>query len=635
MFLNKRQKLPQPAVDPKTKSLPKSYQKKTPDAKWPSQAPKSATVKESKKPLDWDDISLSSDDSKSFQRFLKKDSEDTEQEEGHKQEKPSKNAVKIESFERPKTSRGSLDRQISDVKPHISSSNALNRLALIEARFKDRQIDHSQNILAMSSSDFDLDVSSDLDVKRQIGKSKIKLRETVKKSQKSKSATLSNRLNILTVGEETDTSEEDGIEKMRFIKGNPNVEFSDDSQKLDLDARLDYNKEKLRASSEFDDSDSALADKNRYFVKRSGSPKRVTFASDLVRSSDLEQSYDEFISMSEKSEEPVSLDEILPTKLHNIMSLDDLLPSRDSIDEDDNDRPTSALGFAGLHSVEELIPSGKDSEVRSSNEFASSMEEDIQGMSVNSDDISSNIEGNLQNLRSIDELEIGPLESKDGKIEIKSKPANIFKPETSIHDSESEEIKSESIKYSEDFHSSDDDTLKDTESITQDIAQSVSSIPSSVPDKDSLQDKTASYSSSFNSTRTSSSSTISTRTPTPRKKKLKPKKSQTTETQTDIASGVWVPGSVFAAKPFTPTKLIKNEALDVLSSYNPATLALQDILQQQVTITREFIARSRRLHELATSAIPCDYVYGNINEESLARLKNIWYAQENLTVSPK
>lgn len=626
MFINKRQKLPQPAIDPKEKGLTKIHQKSNRDAKFGSSIPAKTIEKQtdSKKTLDWDDISLSSEDSKSFQRFLKKNSDEEKEQEKKSTIGKDKTtiAAKINPSERPKTSRNVLDKNISALKPQLSSSSALNRLAMIEARFKDRQQSHSQNKVAMSSSDFDLDVSSDSEVKRGIGKSNVKLRETVKKSQKSKSTGLMNHHNILTLDDETET-EDDASEKMRFVKQFSNVQSSND---VESSLQKGQNIMKVHTSSEFEESEGPEITDSRHFIKRPGSPKKVTFAADLVRSSDLEQSYDDYITMSEKSE-PVSLDEILPSKLHNIMSLDDLLPTHKTQNKSSHNdaRPTSALGFAGLQSVEDLLPMGEELEVKSSNEFVSSMEEDIKEASLKSTDDSS-VEDNFQNLRSFDDLQV--LGSDEPSEKLKNETTNVFKAKTSVEESDSEEeIKSESVKYSEDFHSSDEDTLKDTESISQDIEQSVSSIASSVPDKYSSDEKSISYSSSFISTESSSSSTISTVTPKPHKKH-KTKNFITIETQTDIASREWVPGSVFNIKSFTPSRLIDDEVLDVLSTYNPGTLALQDLLRQQVSLTQEFIARSRRLHELATSSIPCDYVYGEINEESLARLKSIWHAQD-------
>lgn len=49
---------------------------------------------------------------------------------------------------------------------------------------------------------------------------------------------------------------------------------------------------------------------------------------------DLEQSLDDFMQGSQRSDEMSSLDEVAPTKLLNIMSLDDLLPANDNLIEE-------------------------------------------------------------------------------------------------------------------------------------------------------------------------------------------------------------------------------------------------------------------------------------------------------------
>lgn len=468
-----------------------------------------------------------------------------------------------------------------------------------------------------------------------------------KESKPSKSQSI-----FLTLNDSSETSEEGSVSRKRFIKNQVESDASQDSDSQESIRHVQDRKKiskiestkpkkqvKATASMDFDESEASIQaymTSSNKDAQRSGSSKKVTFASDLVRSSDLEQSLDDFMPPSSHSDDPSSLDEILPTSIHNVMSLDDLLPSEEvKFDDEDDQRPTSALGFVGLHSVEELLPAGHD--VRSSSEYVPSMEEEIGASDTSLDKSSSYRAANvLTNLRSIDDLQKSESDQElpvFGKLsstpKANTKPkASVFKAQEPVEESEvSEEIKSESPKYSEDFHSDgeDDDTLKDTDSITQDIsedAQTVSSVTSE-RSRSSISNQSSSTYSTFSSS--PSSSTITTRTPAPVTRKSQ-KKTATIETQTDATTKPWIPGMSFVDSAyFKPTRLVQGEILDVLSAQNPAAIALQDLLKQQLALTREFIAKARLLHDRAVDSIPCDYVYGQIDEAGIKRLKNIWY----------
>lgn len=91
---------------------------------------------------------------------------------------------------------------------------------------------------------------------------------------------------------------------------------------------------------------------------------------------------------------------------------------------------------------------------------------------------------------------------------------------------------------------------------------------------------------------------------------------------------LWYLGSIYTDLPsFKPTKLIDNEALDILTSYNPATLAIQDLLQQQVQLTRFIKISTCNFWRWVTRQVRCTvcqfshisilnalYMYGNLRQ---------------------
>ena len=144
-------------------------------------------------------------------------------------------------------------------------------------------------------------------------------------------------------------------------------------------------------------------------------------------------------------------------------------------------------------------------------------------------------------------------------------------------------------------------------------AQTVSSVKSRSSESKRSSASYSSYSSS------ASSSTITTRTPSPTSHKSK-KKTATIETQTDGATKPWIPGvslnfcflgqvsevaffihlgmSYVDSAYFKPTRLVQGEILEVLSAQNPAAIALQDLLKQQLALTRYALIRTICTHRI-------------------------------------
>lgn len=558
----------------------------------------------SERPLDWDDISLSSEDSKSFKRFFKK---------GEK-EAPRKDKKKI-STERPKTSRGASDARVTG---RPSTSSALNRFAAIEAKIKDRQDAH---MLSLSGSDFALDISSDAEVKRDIGKTDINLRETLKKRKKEP------RRNVfLTLDDTSETSEEDASRRNQFLKDATNNTTHDTDSESNHITRTGNKHNPTKRASKAASYGREGHGRESYSkdASKSTSTKKVTFSTELQQASDIDQSLDEFMPPhSDSSDAPISLNDFLHSGIHNVMSLDDLVPSEEIHSQKEDFRPTSALGFVGLHSVEELMPATK--EVQSSTEFIPSMQEDIHS---DSSDPAPNLMSNVRSLEDLLSSESEkPAQEEKPKPVIEQQKPGVFRSPKIEEESEVEEIVSESPNYSEDFHSdeTDDDTLKDTESIAQDMPDDPiisTSISTKLSD---AQEEKSSYSSYSSLSSSPSSSTITTDSSTPRIRKPK-RTTVTTETQTDAAGKPWIPGLSFVDSAyFKPTRLVQGEILDVLSAQNPAAVALHDLLKQQLDLTREFITKAKVLHDRAVGSIPKDYIYGQIDEARLERLKRIWY----------
>ncbi|XP_066503668.1 uncharacterized protein C19orf44 homolog isoform X1 [Hoplias malabaricus] len=104
----------------------------------------------------------------------------------------------------------------------------------------------------------------------------------------------------------------------------------------------------------------------------------------------------------------------------------------------------------------------------------------------------------------------------------------------------------------------------------------------------------------------------------------RPVKDATVQTQRDGLTCTWysgqaVPGPSVGMSYADPTLVashtISAEAVEALSAYSPAVFALNDMLKQQLALTRSFIESSRHLHHnIMESLGPADYRYTTLEE---------------------
>ncbi|XP_053490492.1 uncharacterized protein C19orf44 homolog isoform X2 [Ictalurus furcatus] len=104
----------------------------------------------------------------------------------------------------------------------------------------------------------------------------------------------------------------------------------------------------------------------------------------------------------------------------------------------------------------------------------------------------------------------------------------------------------------------------------------------------------------------------------------RPKKDATVQTQAEGLAYMWSSGqSVLdpsVGMSYTdPTPvashMISTEAMEALTAYSPAVFALNDMLRQQLTLTRSFIQSSRHLHQAMLESLgPADYRYTTLED---------------------
>nr|XP_009859284.1 uncharacterized protein C19orf44 isoform X2 [Ciona intestinalis] len=494
----------------------------------------------------------SSDESVSASFFLKKPINDEENEDEISNKKNFAEETKIpnKSSENLRPKTSSGMQEKATTSYH--GSDAMARFAELENRIKAR----AKESQAMSLSLSDLDISTDSEIKRDV--------KQLRKQRTSKTTST----------------------KIFLIKKSLSSSSSSESEKIDFIKRDMPSKSVTSASVD-----------ETFESKR----KTVSFAANLVQTSQ-DASLDEFLP-SHHSNDDISLDEFLPkSSLQNIMTLDDLEPAEGS-----------ALDFSRIHSVDELLPAAQQS-------------------SDGTDSVSSYDPGkSFSNIRSIDDLESVASESEDTKTPVKNKPqpqlqTNIFKParkedsvssiEDVVEDDVAEEVEEIEDEYTSEFNTDEDDTLKDTESITHDVSsikESSQSVASTISSESETQSKqttnTPSYTETFESdtSATESDSTV-----------LKPATVKTeTAVQTEPVDihAKDDPFKGIAFSPvFPPTLVVSNEALAALTSYSPATLALQDMMKRQLALTKDFIERSERLHQSTMSSLTPNYHYTTLEE---------------------
>ncbi|KAL7867062.1 hypothetical protein AOLI_G00148760 [Acnodon oligacanthus] len=103
-----------------------------------------------------------------------------------------------------------------------------------------------------------------------------------------------------------------------------------------------------------------------------------------------------------------------------------------------------------------------------------------------------------------------------------------------------------------------------------------------------------------------------------------PVKDATVQTQRDGLTYTWstgqaVLGPSIGMSYMDPTPVashtISAEAVEALSAYSPAVFALNDMLRQQLALTRSFIESSRHLHQAMVESLgPADYRYTTLKE---------------------
>ncbi|XP_076812827.1 uncharacterized protein LOC143459514 isoform X3 [Clavelina lepadiformis] len=344
--------------------------------------------------------------------------------------------------------------------------------------------------------------------------------------------------------------------------------------------------------------------------------KSVSFANHLVQSepSASDVSLDNFMPYH-PSDDDISLNDMFSTpKLQNVMSLDDLISASDTTAEKED----YGVGILQLHSVDELLSTAEDEQLS------------FQEKSHSSSSTDSN--SNLFNLHSLEELEQAPaLSPIQQKNDHENFPGNIFQrdktrsPEvfkgTGTDKVADKPMTSGSNDYSSDFHSDSEDTLKDTDSIMEDLSEKSMKTESSVKTATvSLQsnstvaesiEKGTSYSESFESV----SSSCATIPSTVQKKSVAHLEASV---QTDPVRVLGANGVTDFARSdktfFSPSPIISNEALVVLTSYSPGVLALHEMLKQQLVLTKNFIERSERLRKTAAESLVADYQYASLQE---------------------
>ncbi|XP_058257389.1 uncharacterized protein C19orf44 homolog isoform X2 [Hemibagrus wyckioides] len=92
------------------------------------------------------------------------------------------------------------------------------------------------------------------------------------------------------------------------------------------------------------------------------------------------------------------------------------------------------------------------------------------------------------------------------------------------------------------------------------------------------------------------------------------KKDATVQTQDQAVLGLSVGMSYVDPTPVA-SHVISAEAVEALTAYSPAVFALNDMLRQQLTLTRNFIQSSRHLHQAMLESLgPADYRYTTLED---------------------
>ncbi|XP_056131965.1 uncharacterized protein C19orf44 homolog [Lampris incognitus] len=96
-----------------------------------------------------------------------------------------------------------------------------------------------------------------------------------------------------------------------------------------------------------------------------------------------------------------------------------------------------------------------------------------------------------------------------------------------------------------------------------------------------------------------------------------------TQTKPDLLAYSWSAGMATLGPAMATTYVdpapvashtVSAEAVEALSTYSPAVFALNDMLRQQLTLTRQFIHTSRHLHSCLLQSLGADYTYTTLED---------------------
>uniref|UniRef100_W5LQI7 Chromosome 5 C19orf44 homolog n=1 Tax=Astyanax mexicanus TaxID=7994 RepID=W5LQI7_ASTMX len=140
----------------------------------------------------------------------------------------------------------------------------------------------------------------------------------------------------------------------------------------------------------------------------------------------------------------------------------------------------------------------------------------------------------------------------------------------------------------------------------------------------SKSESSLSHSRSSPSDSYSSDDTITPSKPQSQSVRRRPVKDATVQTQRDALTYSWstgpaVLGPSIGMSYVDPTPIashtVSAEAVEALSAYSPAVFALNDMLKQQLALTRSFIESSRYLHHTMVESLgPADYRYTTLED---------------------
>ncbi|XP_052103414.1 uncharacterized protein C19orf44-like isoform X2 [Mytilus californianus] len=255
------------------------------------------------------------------------------------------------------------------------------------------------------------------------------------------------------------------------------------------------------------------------------------------------------------------------------------------------------------------------------------------------------VEELLGDIQDLDEpkSEVSEIKTQSESEEIKTERSDQMLGGHKLKDSRSEVIVSE-IKtrsstpkyssYSEDFDSSISEHIG--ESVKKTKMKSVSEIKTQYSDEDETEDISERLSSDSESLMTESRATpTSDRTitdsytysdrPAPRRDRVK---THTVEVQTSEPglqyqwdskySGFAVPGFLTGLGMVDPTPIathvVSPDALEAMTAYSPAMLALHDMLKQQLDLTKQFIQSQKYLYKSFTDSMETTHKYTTLED---------------------